>query len=70
MNKEYIVTLDNNKQYALISTIEYENKKYAYLTEMDDSTKYMIGEVVNDEFIEIVEPELLGKLMTHFAKNW
>ena len=70
MSKEYIVTLDNDKKYALISTIEYESKKYAYLSELDDPTKYMIGEVVSDEFIEIKDPVLLGKLITHFAKNW
>ena len=67
--KDYVVTLDNDKKYIVVDSINYDNKIYLYLTEMDDKNKYMIGELDNEDLIEIEDKNLLGKLLLEFAKN-
>ena len=68
MDKDYIITLDNNKKYALTNTLTLDGKKYVYLLNMDNLADYIIGEVVDDEVIHIDDQNLLGKLILEFAK--
>lgn len=66
--KNYILTLDDNKKYVLIDSLSFNKKTYAYLTELNDFTKYKICEIIDDEAIEIQDQNLLGQLMLEFAK--
>ena len=68
MDKDYIITLDNNKKYVLTNTLTLDGKKYVYLLNMDNLADYIIGEVVDDEVIHIDDQNLLGKLILEFAK--
>lgn len=67
-DKDYVITLDNNKKYALVNTLTLDGKKYVYLANLDNFSDYIIGEVVNDEVIHIENQELLGKLILEFSK--
>ncbi|MBQ6539223.1 MAG: hypothetical protein IJL76_02980 [Bacilli bacterium] len=40
--------LDDNKRYAVIESITYENKIYAYLVNVDDEMDSMFKEIVTD----------------------
>lgn len=48
-----ILTLDNNKKYIVISSINYKNKKYYYLLDVDDNKNAMICYEENNELIKI-----------------
>ncbi len=67
--KDYVITLDNDQKYIVVDSINYENKTYLYLTEMADKNKYMIGQLDNEDLIEIEDKTLLGKLLLEFAKK-
>ena len=67
-NKDYVITLDNNKKYALVNMITYNGKRYAYLSEIDDFAKYIIGEMIDDEIIQVEDNNLLGQLIIEFSK--
>ena len=68
--KDYIMTLDNGKKYAMVDAISFENKKYVYLAEINDFANYIIGEVVDDDqVIQVEDEDLLGKLIMEFAKS-
>ena len=56
--KDYIITLDDNKEYALVSTIIYGNKRYVYLIEMDNHDNCIFAEM-NGDTIKIIEDQLL-----------
>lgn len=67
-DKDYIITLDNNKQYAVVDILTFNEKKYIYLTELNDFANYIIGEVIDDEVIQVEDQNLLGQLIIEFSK--
>ncbi|MBQ7790289.1 MAG: hypothetical protein IJ399_03410 [Bacilli bacterium] len=67
-NDDYILTLDNNKKYAMVNMLTFNEKKYVYLTELDDFNNYIIGEILNDEIIQVEDQNLLGQLIIEFSK--
>lgn len=67
-NKDYILTLDDNKKYAMVNMLTFNEKKYVYLAELDDFNNYIIGEILNDEVIQIEDQNLLGQLIIEFSK--
>lgn len=66
--EDLIVTLDNNKKYALINSIMFNEKKYIYLAELEDYKKFIIGELENNEITLVNDDELFGQLIIEFAK--
>ena len=67
-NKDYILTLDDNKKYAMVNMLIFNEKKYVYLAELDDFNNYIIGEILNDEVIQVEDQNLLGQLIIEFSK--
>ena len=67
-NKDYILTLDNNKKYVMVNMLTFNEKKYVYLAELDDFNNYIIGEILNDEIIQVEDQNLLGQLIIEFSK--
>lgn len=66
--KNLIVTLDNNKKYALVNSILFNEKKYIYLAELEDYKNIIIGEIENDEITIVDDNELFGQLIMEFNK--
>lgn len=66
--KDLIVTLDNNKRYALVNSIIFNEKKYVYLSELEDYKKFIIGEIKNDEITLVNDDKLFGQLIIEFTK--
>ena len=66
--KNLIVTLDNNKKYALVNSILFNEKKYVYLAELEDYKNIIIGEMENDEITIVDDNELFGQLIIEFNK--
>ena len=67
-NKDYILTLDDNKKYAMVNMLNFNEKTYVYLAELDDFNNYIIGEILNDEIIQVEDQNLLGQLIIEFSK--
>lgn len=66
--KNLIITLDNNKKYALVNSILFNEKKYVYLSELEDYKNIIIGEMENDEITIVDDNELFGQLIIEFNK--
>lgn len=66
--KNLIITLDNNKKYALVNSILFNEKKYVYLAELEDYKNIIIGEMENDEITIVDDNELFGQLIMEFNK--
>ena len=65
----YILTLDNNKEYALVSTLEYAGRTYVYLVELENNANCAFLELVDDKKVRtITNKHLLSKIIREFAK--
>lgn len=62
-----MLTLDDNKKYSVVWTVNSNNKNYVYLIEQDDLTNTMFCEYDdNDNLEEVVDPEIIEELMSKF----
>ena len=52
----------------MVNILTFNEKKYVYLTELDDFNNYIIGEILNDEVIQVEDQNLLGQLIIEFSK--
>ncbi len=68
MEKNYILTLNNDKKYALVNSLKYNDKDYVYLSLLSDYKEYMICEVIDEEVLEVKDKNLLGQLILEFSK--
>ncbi len=67
--KDYIITLDDNKEYVLINSIEYDGRKYIYLVELENNENCVFAELVNDDTVmEIEDQVLLANVISEFAR--
>ena len=56
-----------NKEKDLIVTLD-NNKKYVYLSGLDDYKDFIIGEIENDEITAVSDTNLFGQLIIEFNK--
>lgn len=78
MNKEEVITLENNKEYVILDTVKYKDEKYLYCVGIDkdeNPTKeyiYLKGIEEDGEFyIENVEDqETLQIIISLFTANY
>ncbi len=68
INIKDILTLDDNKEYVVISKINYDNKNYYYLLDKNsnDNPKFCYED--NDELVEIDDKDLTTKLLPLFIE--
>ena len=58
-----VLELDDEKNYAVISQINYNEKIYIYLIDIADNSKMMFCELQNDELVTVSDNKLLEKLV-------
>lgn len=49
MEDKYIITLDNDDKYVIVSKIEYNNETYCYLGKLDNDIKYFYGKIIDGD---------------------
>ena len=65
-----MLTLDDNKKYSVVWTVNYNNKNYVYLIEQDDLTNTMFCEYDNDSILnEVIDSDLIQELMSRFKQE-
>lgn len=73
VGKYNTITLSDDKQYVVISKINYENNSYLYLVDIHDhsNVKFCIEKKQNEltKLIEVEDPFLLQKLIGLFAND-
>ena len=69
MEDKYLITLDNNDKYVIISKIEYNNEIYCYLGKIGNNFNYLYGKIINDELEIITDPKLINYLKPLLAEN-
>lgn len=62
-------TLSDGNEYTVISIVKEKRKKYVYLINRSEIQKYIIAEYVDDEIIEVLDPDLLEVLIVKFNED-
>ena len=78
MNKEDVITLENNKEYMILDIVTFNNNKYIYCVAIDeeeiptDEYKYLKVNEENNEFYieEINNKEELDAALALFTTNY
>lgn len=58
-----IIDLDDNNSYTVISNIEYNNKEYLYLVDVNDNSNMMFVGKIQNELIPIKDTKLVKDLI-------
>ena len=58
-----VLELDDEKNYAVISQINYNEKIYIYLIDIADNSNMMFCELQNDELLTVSDHKLLENLV-------
>ena len=69
MEDKYIITLDNDDKYVIVSKIEYNNETYCYLGKLDIDIKYFYGKIINGDLEIITDKELISYLAPLLSEN-
>jgi hypothetical protein len=67
--KDYLITLDDNKEYALIDMMEFAGSNYVYLIELENYENTIFAELVDNKIRTIQDKELYAKVIEEFAKR-
>lgn len=68
MEMRDIVTLDDNNKYAIISKINYEEKKYYYLVDINNPENLMFCYENKGDLVKLNDAELIKKLLPLFLE--
>ncbi len=70
LSKGEILTLDNNKEYVVVASRVMDNINYTFLINDQDYSDFMFCEYKNDNLKEIVDDELVNKLLELFKEDY
>lgn len=64
-----IITLDDKNKYIVLSKINFENKTYYYLIDINNNTNIMICYEDKNELVMLNNSETVKKIMPLFLKS-
>ncbi len=78
MNKEDIITINENEEYMILDTLELNNSKYLYCVQVDKNDmptkeyRYLKGIEENNECYveEILDENVLAAVITAFTAKY
>ena len=68
MEMRDVITLDDNNKYAIISKIDYEEKKYYYLVDINNVENLMFCYEDKGDLVKLNDAELIKKLLPLFLE--
>lgn len=67
LEKGDMLTLDDGKDYTVVETLDYNNKNYCYLIDVNNYENISFCEIINnDELEEVEDEELRFELLEKF----
>lgn len=58
-----VITLSNNNNYVVVTTLEYNGKKYIYLVNENDNSDVMFCNYQGEEFEKETDNEVVEQLL-------
>lgn len=64
-----IITLDDNKEYTVLDTVNYLNNYYCYLIELNNFDNTKIYQIYEKDLLEVKDEDLINNLEVLFLKT-
>lgn len=64
-----VVVFDDDNEYVIASKVDYNNKTYLYLSDVNNSGKVMFGYLDSDDIVEIKDSKLIKELLPMFLES-
>lgn len=68
MEMRDVITLDDNNKYAIISKIDYQEKKYYYLVDINNPENLMFCYEDMGDLVKTNDAELIKKILPLFLE--
>ena len=69
ININDLITLDDNKDYVVVSKAFYNNRNYYYLIDINDSSNLMLWYEEDGKLVESFDKSVNNELMPLFIDN-
>lgn len=69
INITNVLTLDDNKDYVVVSKVKYNKINYYYLSEINNPSNVIFCYEDKDELVELKDNNLILKLLPTFVEN-
>lgn len=69
VNKNDILTLDDNKDYCVADTFKLDGNDYVFLFDVNEPTNVLYTKMNNDELVVVDDPEELKKFLDILSEN-
>lgn len=64
-----LITLSNNKEYVVVSSIKYQGFNYVYILDTETYKDYKLCKFSNEELSVVKDKDLLTVLITKFNSD-
>lgn len=64
-----VVTLEDKKEYVIVDMLKLDGKKYVYISDINDATNYIIGELKDMDITEVEDDDLYDELVIKFVDH-
>ena len=69
INVKDTLVLDDNNEYVVVSKLNYENREYFYLVDINENRNLKFCYLNGDKLVELENKELIKKLLPMFLKK-
>lgn len=69
INVKDVITLNDSNEYVVVSKVNYENRNYYYMVDINNNQNLLYCYEENGQFIEISNHQLLKRLIPLFLRN-
>lgn len=69
IEKQDILTLEDQKEYVVVCTANYENINYYYIVDIENVDNFKFVKIENDNLFEIKDKDLVTRLIPLFIND-
>ena len=69
IKKNSLITLSDNLEYVVIETIEYNQKEYCYISEIENPSNLKFGYIDNEDLVIVNNSNLIKNLIPFFINK-
>lgn len=67
--KGNILDLEDNNEYCVVDTFNYNDTTYVYLVDINNNSNIIYGKLDNDEIVELSDPNELERVIKIINDN-
>ena len=61
-----VITLEDNDEYVVVAQVDFENKLYSYIVDINNNDKFKFCYIEDDVLVEVNDGSLIKKILPLF----